>query len=188
MEEHAAGPTNIEPIDVYSVVRGIRRRAAFARLSALSVIAILTTIGIGTAFVFVQGEVSAPLIEVGPASNLQGAAFQNIGGLEWIQVLTKAFVRIGGVIMAVFIINILVSFARYNLRVSNYLDSRADCLSLTNGNLDQFAALLASISVDLLDFTKVPMSPYDTYLNAIRGVLPGRSATRETGSSKTSES
>jgi hypothetical protein len=156
------------------VVQGIRRRAAFARHSALVIICVLTIIGIGTAFAFVQ-TTSGPTISIGPQSNLANALIQT-GGLDWIPEITKAFIRIGGVIMAVFLINILVSFARYNIRVANYLDSRADCLVITKGNVEQLAALLASISVDPLDFMKTPMNPYDTYLNAIRGVLPGRLA------------
>ncbi len=63
------------------------------------------------------------------------------------------------------------------MRVANYLDSRADVLEITSGNVEQLVALLPSISVDPLDFMKTPMSPFDTYLSTIRGVLPGRIGT-----------
>jgi hypothetical protein len=67
-----------------------------------------------------------------------------------------------------------VSFARYDLRVANFLDARADCLAITLGNIENFALLLPSISVDPLDFGKTPLSPFDTYLATIRGIMPGR--------------
>src|SRR3954471_8874097 len=108
-----------ETIDLTGVVRGIRQRAAFARVSALVIIGVLTAIGVATAFAFVQAA-SGPTISIGPQSNLANALIQT-GGLDWIPELTKAFIRIAGVIMAVFLINILISFARYNLRVANYL-------------------------------------------------------------------
>jgi hypothetical protein len=62
--------------------------------------------------------------------------------------------------------------ARSALRT--FSGSRADCLAIVRGNAEQLVALLPSVSVDLLDFTKTPMSPYDTYLDVVRGLLPGQ--------------
>ncbi len=166
-----------ETTDLPEIVRGIRRRASFARLSALAIIFVLTVIGVGTAIVFLQVW-NSPSIIIGPGTNLAQAKIKLGGELDWIQELTKAFVRVGGVIMAVFLINILVSFARYNMRVANYLDSRADVIAMTKGDIEIIAKLLPAISVDPLDFIKVPLAPYDTYLDVIRGVLPGRTAGR----------
>jgi hypothetical protein len=86
--------------------------------------------------------------------------------------------------MAVFLINILVSFARYNMRVASYLDACADCLLIAGGKLEALTVLLPSVSVDVLDFMKTPTSPYDTYLDVIRGVLPGR---QNTGTHRTNK-
>jgi hypothetical protein len=108
-----------ETTDIADVVRGIRRRAAFARVSAFIIIAVLTAIGIGTALIFLQFW-SSPTLVIGPGAHLANPQIQVGGGLDWIQELTKAFVRISGVIIAVFLINILVSIARYNMRVANY--------------------------------------------------------------------
>jgi hypothetical protein len=78
--------------------------------------------------------------------------------------------------------------SHHGLRAANYLDSRADCLAITRGNVEQLAVLLPSISVDLLDFTKTPMSPYDTYLDVVRGFLPGRhTSPRGKGGGRSSE-
>jgi hypothetical protein len=58
------------------------------------------------------------------------------------------------------------------MRVANYLDSRADCLLITNGQHSAFAALLPVLSVDPLDLITTPMNPYDTYLETQRGIFP----------------
>jgi hypothetical protein len=71
------------------------------------------------------------------------------------------------------------------MRVANYLDSRADVLVITHGNVEQLALLLPSISVDPLDFMKTPMSPYDAYLDVIRRVLPGRAGAQAVEHHKT---
>src|SRR5690348_8501624 len=109
-------------VDVGRVVEGIRRRARFARLSGLAIIIVLTAIGVGTALTFLLSS-QGPNIYIGPQSNVPQSEIRiNVGGgpLDWITELTRSFIRIAAVIMAVFIINILVSFARYNLRVANY--------------------------------------------------------------------
>jgi hypothetical protein len=164
--------TDTDLID--SVVRGIRRRASFARISALIMVSILTLIGIGAAVAFVQAQNGPTMFTAHVGGTRLVGSIDATTGVQWVAELTGALIRIAGVIMAVFLINILVSFARYNLRVANYLDSRADVLEVTRGNVEHIAALLASISVDPLDFIKTPMSPFDTYLSMIRGVLPGR--------------
>jgi uncharacterized membrane protein len=166
-----------EAIDLSEVVSGIRRRARFARLSAYVMIGALTVIGTATAYIFLLWS-DSPTVLITGNPNLAGARL-SVTGSDWLAEITRAFVRIASVIMAVFLINILVSFARYGLHSANYLDSRADCLAIATGNAAELAVLLASMSVDLLDFTKTPMSPYDTYLDVVRGFLPrtsGRSS------------
>jgi hypothetical protein len=83
-----------ETFDIAGVVRGIRRRAAFARLSALIIIAVLTAIGIATVLVFLQFW-NVPTLVIGPGTDLAQAQIKIGGELDWIQELTKAFIRIG---------------------------------------------------------------------------------------------
>ena len=161
-------------VDIKEVAQGIRRRAIFARMSALMIILFLTLIGTATALFFIRST-SGPTVYIG-----EGVAISNTnisaGAIEWISEVTKAFIRVGGVIMSVFVINILFSVAKYNLRVANYLDSRADSLLITNGEVDLLAKILPAISVDPLDFVRTPMSPYDTYLDTIKAIIPHRSS------------
>jgi hypothetical protein len=159
--------------DLAVVVRGIRSRARFSRMSALVIVCTLTMIGVGTAYLFLSASSIGNTVVV--TAQAGATASYTASSFEWLGEITRSFIRIASVIMAVFIINILVSFARYNLRVSNYLDARADCLVITAGDSDKFAALLPSLSVDPLDFMKTPLSPYDTYLATLRGFMPSRS-------------
>ncbi|MGZ2448273.1 hypothetical protein ACVIRO_001027 [Rhizobium ruizarguesonis] len=152
------------------VVKEIRGRASRARTFALIFITLLTTIGIVIAYFFLEG-VSGPLVNIGNASS---SVTIDLRSVELISELSKAFVRIASVIMAVFIINILVSFARYNLRVANYLDSRADCLVISGGDHAAFAKLLPILSVDPLDFIATPMNPYDTLLGTVSNIARGK--------------
>jgi hypothetical protein len=155
------------------VVHGIRRRAFLARISALTILCVLTGLGTLTAYFFLLGS-DAPLIAFAAETYLTSSNITaNFNGAQWISEITKAFVRIGSVLMAVFLVNILVSFARYSMRVANYLDSRADCLLITNGDTAAFAALLPFLSVDPLNFQSTPMNPYDSYLDTIKSILPG---------------
>jgi hypothetical protein len=157
------------------VAARIRRRARFARLAAYVLIAVLTIIAAGSVYVFLQFS-AAPgyVFTMQQGATITGTAAITLGGsTDWLQEITRAFIRIGGVLMAVFIINILVSFARYNLKVANSLDSRADCIVLAGENMDKLATLLASLSIDIIDFARVPLNPYDTYLGVIRNLLPG---------------
>lgn len=127
-------------LEFQNVVRGMRRRAQFSRVSGLAMISILVVLGTGTALLFIQ-TLSTSTIYIGPQSNLANALIQT-QGVEWIPELSKSFIRIGGFIMAAFLINVLVSFSRYSLRVANYLDARADSLLLARGDIDQLVKLL----------------------------------------------
>jgi hypothetical protein len=90
-----------ETIDLSEVVIGIRKRAKLARLSAYVMIGALTVIGVATAYVFLLWSDSPALIITGN-SNLAGAKFDVTAKGDWLAEVTRAFVRIASVIMAVF--------------------------------------------------------------------------------------
>ena len=161
---------------VADVVLGMRRRARAARLTSYGLIGVLVIVGIASAFLFLAVTRSISTVTIGDQVQLEGDI--RIGGdLEWLQELTQAFVRVGAVLMALFIINILVSFSRYSLKLANSLDARADCLVLAADNRERLASLLATISVDVIDFMSVPARPYDRYLDTLRALFPGDRST-----------
>jgi hypothetical protein len=75
-----------------------------ARISSILTLLLLTAIGTVTAFFFLEGT-SGPLLSIGTQTNLANAnVTADFGGVAWISEITRAFVRIGSVLMAVFVI------------------------------------------------------------------------------------
>jgi hypothetical protein len=161
-------------VPLSELLLGIRKRARAARLAAYIMVAVLVMIGATTGYYFLAWSSSEDIVveesSVPLTGRIEGRSERG-GGVDWLSATTRAFVRIASVIMAVFVINILVSFAKYNFRVANYLESRADCIFLTGGDVERIAILLPSISVDMLDFMKTPMNPYETYLGVLRAIF-----------------
>jgi hypothetical protein len=89
-----------DAVDLVRVVQGIRGRARFARLSWLALIALLTAIGVGTAYVFLAVSTSSPILTI--AGSVTGSTITAATGpLDWVSELTRSFIRIAAVIMAV---------------------------------------------------------------------------------------
>ncbi|MBS0641267.1 MAG: hypothetical protein JSS43_15440 [Proteobacteria bacterium] len=169
---------------IMDAVAEMRRRAREARIAAYVMILILVAAGAASAILFL-GSTAAPVnniaIQVQPGGTMTSADIRTSGNLDWLNELTKAFVRIGGVLVIVFVINILVSFTRYHLKVSYHLSSRADILVICAGDMERLAGLITSVSADLIDFSAVPTNPYDKYIDAVRAAFPGGTRERNTG-------
>lgn len=156
-----------------AVARLLRRRALHSRIVAYILMASLVGLGCAVIYGVVQ-TITQPNIQI-TAEGSNNNFSVDTQTVDWLAEITKSILRIGSFIMAVFIINILNSFVRYNLRSANYLDSRADCISLYSGDVGNLEKLMLIMSIDRLDFNKTPMSPFDSYINAIQSAV-GRSS------------
>lgn len=134
-------------------------------------------LGGGVALVFTALGV-ANLIFIGEQSNLANAmiTLNTENSNDLIQQLTKAIIRIGSVILAVYIIQILVSVTRYHLRIADALDIRANCLLLANSNPENFAKYSSPLSVDHIGFETIPDPPSKDLLNAVSNVAKSNKA------------
>lgn len=154
-----------------SVIEGLRTRSQKSRKIAAALILLILLLGGGVAFVFAA--LSVPnIIFIGEQSNLSNA-WINLNAEnpnDLIQQLSKAVIRIGAVILAVYIIQILVSVTRYHLRIGDSLDIRADCLLLANGDPEILAKYSSILSVDHIGFEKIPDLPSKYMLNAVSNV------------------
>jgi predicted PurR-regulated permease PerM len=87
-------------------------------------------------------------------------------------VISTIVTRIGSVLLLVFLVQILVTLFKYNIRLAGYYDSRADALELLDdGNgpdLERIAAIFASES---LDFGKAPPSPAQHAIDLAREII-----------------
>jgi len=85
--------------------------------------------------------------------------------------LTSITTRIGAVLVGVFLIQILVSFARYNYKLSQHLSTCADMLRISRGDAIIMKEL-APVMLTAPDFRRMPSSPFqkivDTSMDTIK--------------------
>jgi hypothetical protein len=68
--------------------------------------------------------------------------------------------RAGAVLILMFLVQILVALYRYNVRLANFFDGRADALQLMNNEDEKkFHALVGTLGGDTIEFGKVPKTP-----------------------------
>jgi hypothetical protein len=68
--------------------------------------------------------------------------------------------RAGAVLILMFLVQILVTLYRYNVRLANFYDGRADALELmSSAEEKRFETLVRTISGDTIEFGKIPKTP-----------------------------
>jgi hypothetical protein len=68
--------------------------------------------------------------------------------------------RAGAVLILLFLVQILVTLYRYNVRLANFYDGRADALQLMSSKDEKsFKTLVETIGGDIIEFGKVPKTP-----------------------------
>lgn len=146
------------------VAERMERKARSARFLAFwfvgaSVLAgtLIMFLFVGPGVVISQGTPSATASsgpEIPPsdfsASSSASSAFDAILGL--------GVLRIGVVLVAIFVIQILVSFARYYFRLAEHLSIASEVLRLSNGD-PSLIKELSTVLVPTMDFGKLPASP-----------------------------
>ena len=103
-----------------------------------------------------------------------------VGGGASTSLLTSIIARIGAVLVGIFLIQILVSFARYNYKLSEHLSACADMVRISRGEAGIMKEL-APVMLTALDFGKMPSSPFqkivDTSMDTIKELdkkIPGK--------------
>lgn len=86
-------------------------------------------------------------------------------------VISTLSLRIGSVFVLLFLVQILISFYRYNTRLANYYDARADVLQLISPSPEiKFETLVSALSPDVMDFGKMPATPTEQVLDLAKEV------------------
>jgi hypothetical protein len=79
---------------------------------------------------------------------------------DLIQSISTIATRAGAVLILMFLVQILVTLYRYNVRLVNFFDGRADALQLMNSEDEKkFQTLVGTIGGDTIEFGKVPKTP-----------------------------
>lgn len=91
------------------------------------------------------------------AKKIDRSREKTIGNVYLISTVTT---RIGSVLILLFLVQILVSMYRYNIRLAAYYDARADGLELAiDASVEEIDKIIRSLSPENIDFAKVPNSP-----------------------------
>ena len=86
--------------------------------------------------------------------------------------ITSSIIRIGAVLIGIFLIQILVTFARYNFKLASHLSMTATLISLTGSNLSDLKSTAPLFMPSGIGFGKEPTSPtekvFEGAISAIR--------------------
>jgi hypothetical protein len=88
-----------------------------------------------------------------------------------ISLVTYTLLRISSVALAVFLIQILVNFTRYNFRVSDHLDATADAILLTNGDFSANDKIAELFTTRHIEFGKMPMAPTEQAMIMLKELI-----------------
>jgi hypothetical protein len=80
---------------------------------------------------------------------------------ETLRIIGSSVVRIGTVLIAIFIIQIMVGFVRYYYKLSEHLRTCSLALQLSRGHITNLEILVPLLMPSGLDFGKMPNSPFE---------------------------
>jgi hypothetical protein len=86
------------------------------------------------------------------------------------QMVTTSIARFGSIIILLFLVQILVTLYRYNVRAAAFYDGRADALQLPRTSDLTLAGMIEILTPTALDFGKMPSTPLNEVLGAIKGL------------------
>jgi predicted PurR-regulated permease PerM len=97
---------------------------------------------------------------------------RNVAGITYLNFLTTLSTRIGSVFILIFLIQLLIKLYRYNKRLANYYDARANALEIhmTDTTLP-FEKIINLLSPDLYDIGS-PKSPLESMVNLFKVANP----------------
>ena len=88
------------------------------------------------------------------------------------EVISSLATRIGAVFLLIFLVQILVTMYRYQVRLSAYYDARADAIELSGrSDVDSLERIISALSPERIDFGKTPKSPMENSVDLAREVL-----------------
>jgi Ribonuclease G/E len=78
---------------------------------------------------------------------------------------TSSVIRIGAVLVGIFLIQIMVTFARYYFKLASHLSMASALISLSNGKLTDLKSTAPLFMPSKIDFGKEPTSPTEKVLD-----------------------
>ena len=153
----------IEMENRLSVIEKMRARAVRARTFANA------SVGIIVAVVFAM----ILFFYVTP-SNIKISAFEASSITVEQSVLSDiapSIAKIASIFLAVYLIQILVGFTRYQYRVADHLDAAAFAIELCDSDVAKLEGTMSVISVSHIEFGKMPASISDKGLEVVKDAI-----------------
>lgn len=86
-------------------------------------------------------------------------------------VLPPILLRIGAVLLAMYLIQILVSFTKYNFRMADHLDATAEAFEIAKLDDNLLSKALDMLAAQYIGFAKTPPSPSDKGIEIVREAI-----------------
>jgi len=122
------------------------------------------SIGVGAVLLFVKAPSSGTTVNFNGISTVQSLQFPPT---TWEDLAKEAILRLGSVIVAIFLVQILVAFGRYRLRLAEFIDWRADILDIAQDDLSKVKQLVAVFGLTTVEFVAFPESPIERIAAAL---------------------
>jgi len=87
------------------------------------------------------------------------------------QMVTTTTTRVGSVIILLFLVQVLVTLYRYNIRAAAFYDGRADALIMARREDTELGTLVEIFTPTTLDFGKMPSTPLHAVLETAKEAL-----------------
>jgi hypothetical protein len=85
--------------------------------------------------------------------------------------ISSSIIRIGAVLVGIFIIQIMVTFARYYFRMAEHLSMASALIKLSRGKISKFKVMASLLLPTKLDFGAPPKAPTESAFNSAFGTI-----------------
>ena len=148
---------------VGNVIEKMNLRAERARRFAnVSIVVIIVVVLSMIAFFYVTPTVIS----------ISGAVESQISiNTSWLSELSPTLAKLTAIVLAVYLIQILVGFTRYQYKVADHLYAAAFALELSSGDMETFNKAMISLSLSHIEFGKMPATLSDKGLDVIKEAM-----------------
>ena len=88
-----------------------------------------------------------------------------------ITVISSSVARIGAVLIALYLVQILLSLTRYHFRIADHLDSAASALTISRGGSETLVPVSQLLSTNHIEFGKSPSAPTEKVLELMKDII-----------------
>lgn len=138
-----------------------RARSALLEARVYLVTAIIAGIGLIVYFTTFGGGIFNAIVAGGSISLGEGTSITIATGqgTQWDNLFAQIATRVGAVIIAMFVMTILVSFARYKFRIADNLNKMADICDVSGDDIERMKALSQFYLPEIGDITQWVRNP-----------------------------